>query len=409
MNPLGSPGPDGFPTLFFQKYWDIVGNCVSKASLEVLNGGKWDNTLNETLIALIPKKLNPSIVTDFRPISLCNVLYKIIAKTLANRLNKILPSIISPTQTAFVLGRLITDNIIVAFESLHTMKARLKEREGYMTLKLDMSKAYDRIEWDFLKSVMKKMGFLATCIELVIKANSIEWSQLYSLLECYERAFGQRLNNDKTSIFFSSNTREQTKDIVTNIAGIRGTNSYEKYLGLPALVGRSRSQSFQGILDKVQAKLNSWKTKLLSQAGKETPFQPTAWEFSSCLDNYLMNLTNKSAPSLNAHLNWEAPPQGKLKVNWDAGLDKTNCKVGVRAVVRDWEGKILATLRMNHPLFLDPLPAKAYAAFQASLFLKSLGWQDVIMEGDSLQVVNCLKSLTDIDSYAGLLIKATKK
>ncbi|KAG6627185.1 hypothetical protein CIPAW_15G109000 [Carya illinoinensis] len=99
-----------------------------------------------------------------------------------------------------------------------------------------------------------------------------------------------------------------------------------------------------------------------------------------------------SSPS-SVLLAWEAPPQGKLKINWDAGLDKASCKVGVGAVVRNWEGKVLAT---------------AYAAHQAALFVKSMGWRGVIMEGDSLQVVNCLNSKEVADSYAGVLIKAAR-
>ncbi|XP_042974764.1 uncharacterized protein LOC122306402 [Carya illinoinensis] len=105
---------------------------------------------------------------------------------------------------------------------------------------------------------------------------------------------------------------------------------------------------------------------------------------------------------------WEAPPQRKMKLNWDARLDKLNCKVGVRAVIRDWEGKVPAAMRMNHCLFLEPLLAKAFAAYQASIFLKKLGWQEVIIEGDSLQVVNGLKSPSEIDSYVGILIRDTK-
>jgi hypothetical protein len=119
---------------------------VCHAMLEFLNLGVFDRDINATNIALIPKISNPTRVTNFRPISLCNVIYKLIAKVLANRMKKVLPTIISPTQSVFILGRLIMDNISVAFEALHTMDGRIKGREGHMVLKLDMSKAYDRVE-----------------------------------------------------------------------------------------------------------------------------------------------------------------------------------------------------------------------------------------------------------------------
>ena len=104
------------------------------------------HSINTTHIVLIPKNKNPSRVTDYRQISLCNVLYKLIAKVLANRMKHELNSIISPHQSAFLLGRLITDNVMVAFKALHTISTRLKGRKGYMVLKLDMSKTYDRVE-----------------------------------------------------------------------------------------------------------------------------------------------------------------------------------------------------------------------------------------------------------------------
>jgi hypothetical protein len=102
--------------------------------------------LNITHIALIPKVKNPSNVTEFRPISLCNVLYKLIFKVLANRLKKILPQIISKTQSVFILSRLISDNILTTYETLHTMHSRMMGKKGFMAVKLDISKAYDRVE-----------------------------------------------------------------------------------------------------------------------------------------------------------------------------------------------------------------------------------------------------------------------
>jgi len=127
--------------------------------LSYLNGGTFDVDLNVTNIVLIPKVNSPSKLTDYRPISLCNVLYKLISKVLANRLKIILPHIISLEQSAFVPGHLITDNVLVAFETLHTMATRLAGKDGYMALKLDMSKAYDRMEWNFLEVMLCRLGF----------------------------------------------------------------------------------------------------------------------------------------------------------------------------------------------------------------------------------------------------------
>lgn len=124
----------------------MVGEKVTREVLKVLNGGQFPEGWNETTIVLIPKVRNPEKLKDLRPISLCNVLYKIVSKVLANRLKVILPEIISPAQSAFVPGILISDNILIAYELTHYMRNKRKEKGGYAAVKLDMSKAYDRME-----------------------------------------------------------------------------------------------------------------------------------------------------------------------------------------------------------------------------------------------------------------------
>ncbi|KAF5468190.1 hypothetical protein F2P56_012365 [Juglans regia] len=121
MHPNKAPGPDGMSPLFYQKYWHVLGNDIIAAVLNVLNTGVFPEGFNHTLLVLIPKK-----------------------KT--------------ATQLAFVPGRLITDNVLVAYELVHFLKQKRKGKKGFMSLKLDMSKAYDRVEWDFLEEILLRLG-----------------------------------------------------------------------------------------------------------------------------------------------------------------------------------------------------------------------------------------------------------
>ncbi|KAA3457895.1 reverse transcriptase [Gossypium australe] len=169
MAPLKAPGLDGFPALFFQKFWHIVGKEVLEYCLGVLNEGKGIESANMTDIVLIPKVSQPTALANFRPISLCSVIYKLVTKTIANRLQTVIGGCIDKAQSAFIPGRLISDNVILAYELLHTFRQKRTGKKGYMAVKLDMSKAYDRVEWGFVMQVMRKMGFSAAWVELIMK------------------------------------------------------------------------------------------------------------------------------------------------------------------------------------------------------------------------------------------------
>jgi hypothetical protein len=351
MAALKAPGPDGFTASFYQQNWATIHMEVCNAILHFFATGFMDPMIIVTNIVLIPKSDSPRSVTDFRPISLCNVIYKLISKVLANRLKEVLPGIISPSQSAFIPGRLITDNIIVAYETMHTMRTRMWSKVGFMGMKLDMSKAYDRVEWFFLETVMKKLGFDDRWVQLVMscvrfvsysivvnghpvgnflpsrgirqgdpispylfllcaeplsalisqavdsrattgvptsprgprlshlffaddsllfcKANSVEWRRLMRILEVYEAGSGQKLNLQKTSIIFSRNTCAAKRQEILSLSGFSESHRIDTYLGLPSFIGRSKVQAFNSIKDRVQQRLNNWKVKFLSQAGKE--------------------------------------------------------------------------------------------------------------------------------------------
>ena len=165
--------------IFYQNYWGIVGTSVTNMVLNVLNNNLPMIEINKTNISLIPKTSSPKKMTDFRPINLCNVIYKLISKILANKLKNLIPLNISENQSAFSPDRLITDNVLVAFELMHYLNHKSMGKEGYMAVKLDMSKTFDRVEWGFIKRVMEKLGFCTKWVSLIIQCiTSVSYSVL---------------------------------------------------------------------------------------------------------------------------------------------------------------------------------------------------------------------------------------
>ena len=108
-------------------------------------------------------------MTKFRPINLCYVAYKLISKTLINQLKAILSTVITENQSAFTSDRLITDNVLVAFELMHYLNHKSDGKDSFMSIKLDMSKYFDRVEWGFVKGVMESLGFDGKWISLIMQ------------------------------------------------------------------------------------------------------------------------------------------------------------------------------------------------------------------------------------------------
>ena len=159
LGPLKTLGPDGIPAAFYQTFWSTVKQDILNMVKAFFHSGFLLKSLNDTFLTLIPKITTPELVTQFRSISLCNVTYKIIAKIMVNRLKPFMDGLITPFQNAFIQGRLITDNIILAQEIFEFLKRKHKGKWGFGALKLDMNKAYDRVSWNFFTAVLKTMGF----------------------------------------------------------------------------------------------------------------------------------------------------------------------------------------------------------------------------------------------------------
>ncbi|GKB65089.1 RNA-directed DNA polymerase, eukaryota, reverse transcriptase zinc-binding domain protein [Tanacetum coccineum] len=148
--------PDGFSSKNFKKAWHVVGDDVCMAIKEFFHNWKLLGEVDATLISLVPKIETPTKVSDFRPIACCNVIYKCISKILTNMIKNSLCKVVSPNQSAFILGRQITDNILISQELLRGYNWNNGAKR--VSFKIDIQKAYDTMNWDFLEKTLVLFG-----------------------------------------------------------------------------------------------------------------------------------------------------------------------------------------------------------------------------------------------------------
>lgn len=152
-----SPGSDGFPAEFFKTTWSVIASDFIVAVQSVFRFGFLPKGVNSTILALVPKKLDSLEMKDYRPIACCNVLYKVVSKILANRLKFLLPRIILENQSAFVQGRLLMENVLLASELVKDYHKELISPRCLM--KIDISKAFDSVQWSFVLKSLSVLGF----------------------------------------------------------------------------------------------------------------------------------------------------------------------------------------------------------------------------------------------------------
>lgn len=163
-------GPDGYSAEFFTSCWQFIGPEITEAVLEFFSSGQILKQWNSTSLVLIPKITNATRTTDFRPISCLNTVYKVISKLLANRLKSILPKVISNAQSAFLPGRLLAENVLLATDLVKGYKAANSEPKAM--LKVDLRKAFDSVRWDFIIATLKALSIPEQFINWIVECIS---------------------------------------------------------------------------------------------------------------------------------------------------------------------------------------------------------------------------------------------
>ncbi|XP_021734033.1 uncharacterized protein LOC110700738 [Chenopodium quinoa] len=165
--PLNPQAPDGIQPIILQHHWSSLSSSITSFIFDCFSKGSIPAAINDSYISLILKCDYPISMTDFRPIGLCNSIYKLITKCISNRLKPIMDDLISPFQSSFIPNRSIEENIIIIKEVTHHFN-KASNKANLMVLKIDLSKAFDCLEWDFIKDTLLSSNILANIVNLIL-------------------------------------------------------------------------------------------------------------------------------------------------------------------------------------------------------------------------------------------------
>lgn len=168
MGSYKAPDPDGYQAIFFKNSWRVTGPAVYGFVSEIMQGGEIPVEAAEALLVLIPKEMKPSSMRGFRPLSLSNIVYELISKLIVSRLKKAWSVLISPFQASFVSGCQAFDNVVLCQEFVHSIRYT-KAKRGSIIIKLDLEKAYDRLEWNFIESTLHDAALPSKLVSAIMR------------------------------------------------------------------------------------------------------------------------------------------------------------------------------------------------------------------------------------------------
>ncbi|KAL0003964.1 hypothetical protein SO802_011525 [Lithocarpus litseifolius] len=249
------------------------------------------------------KSRGPETLGNYRPVSLCNTVYKVVTKIIVARLRPYLDKLISPMQTAFVPGRKWNDNVIIAQEIIHSFRKK-KGRTRYMAFKIDLEKAYDKLKWNFIRDILIRVNLPIDIIDVTMscvstvstsilfngetldpifpsrddlilfaKADGVNCAAIRDVLDTFCSIFGQTVSEAKSRVYFSPNVDRDTRELLCDTLGFASMSFLGKYLGFPLKQPSSSSHDYNFILDRVKQKLSGWKANLLSLASRSVLIQ----------------------------------------------------------------------------------------------------------------------------------------